>query len=71
MTDIKSSIFIVSFPCGYLGGTAVIKSVSEKSAYKALCKKSDHVRINVPFEKCKFEQLENRDGVLYFYDGDY
>lgn len=64
----KSKIYIISFSSMWLGGKAVVKAINETAAHKALSK--HHKNLDV-IEKCNIKEVQDRDGVLYYYNGDY
>ena len=64
----KSKLYEFRFDGSYLGGKAIIKAVNEDAAWKALQKKWTNLE---PLNKCIIKELQDRDGVIYFDDGDY
>ena len=64
----KSKLYVFNFKGSWLGGKSVVKAVSPDAAWKALKKKWCDIE---PLVKCKFCEIQDRDGVLYFDSGDY
>lgn len=64
----KSKLYLFEFEALWLGGTAIVTAISEESAWSALKKKYTNLK---PLNKCRVKELQDRDGVIYFYDGDY
>ena len=61
-------IFIILYPGSYMGGRAVVKAGSDVEAWELL--KIEYPRLD-PFKECNFEELPDRSGVFYNWDGDY
>jgi len=64
----KSKLYQFNFTALWLGGTAIIKAINEEAAYKALKKEWPNVE---PLKKCRVKELQDRDGIIYFDNGDY
>lgn len=64
----KSKLYHFRFQAMQLGGNAIVKAISKEAAWKALQKKWPNL---VPLEKCTVVEVEDRDGVIYFDNGDY
>jgi len=64
----KRKLYQFEFTALWLGGAAIVKAINEEAAWKALQKKYTNLE---PLEKCRVKELQDRDGVIYFYDGDY
>jgi len=64
----KSKLYEFRFDAMHLGGKAIVKAVSKNAAWKALQKKWKSLP---PLERCRIAELQDRDGVIYFDNGDY
>ena len=65
-------IFIIQYPGSYLGsylgGRAVVKASNDVDAWNLF--KIEYPGLD-PFKQCDFEELPDRTGVFYNWDGDY
>ena len=64
----KSRLYEFGFSGVCLGGTAIVRATSKEAAWKSLQKQWVNLE---PLDKCRVTELQDRDGVIYFDNGDY